>query len=87
MSSTRAYLTCCCSDYKKYISDRLLDVEDIDKRSQIRKAVTDMLIPFYEHIEPRNITYKKLIALKENGDFTENDVKSILEQNLLPYFL
>lgn len=39
--------------------------------------------PFYEHIEPRNITYKKLIDLKESGNFTENDVKSILEQSKL----
>lgn len=39
--------------------------------------------PFYEHIVPKNLTYKKLIELKENETITKDDVKSILEQSKL----
>lgn len=54
-------------DYKKYISDRLLDIDDSDKRSQIKEAVADMLIPFYEHVEAsyKNIKEKMLQARNE----------------------
>lgn len=38
-------------DYKRYIDERLLDVKDIDERSQIRNVVAEMLVPFYERIE------------------------------------
>ena len=38
-------------DYKKYIQESLLNIENHDERSQVRDAVFDMLIPFYEHIE------------------------------------
>ena len=38
-------------DYKKYIDDRLLDIDDVEERYQLRNIVADMLIPFYEHVE------------------------------------
>lgn len=44
-------------DYKKYINDRLLEIEDTNKRSEIKEVVADMLLPFYEHMEE---SYQKL---------------------------
>lgn len=38
-------------DYKKYIDEQLLKVQDLERRSQLRNVVGDMLLPFYEHIE------------------------------------
>lgn len=38
-------------DYKKYIDEQLLKVGDLERRSQLRNVVGDMLLPFYEHIE------------------------------------
>lgn len=52
-------------DYKKYIDDRLLDINDVDERYQLRNIVADMLIPFYEHVEQ---SYKKI----EERLFAEN---------------
>ena len=59
-------------DYKKYIDERLLEIGDLDKRSQIRNAVGGMLLPFYEHIEEsyRNIEDRMFAARSENqGNF------------------
>ena len=38
-------------DYKKYIDERLLEVQEIEDRQQLREIVANMLIPFYERIE------------------------------------
>lgn len=59
-------------DYKKYIDERLLEIGDLDKRSQIRNAVGGMLLPFYEHIEEsyRNIEDRMFASRSENqGSF------------------
>lgn len=59
-------------DYKKYIDERLLKIDDLEKRSQLRNVVGDMLLPFYEHIEEsyQNIEDRMFTARNENqGSF------------------
>lgn len=63
----------------KEAADLALEIE----KGNIKPNKKNKTAVFYEHIEPKNITYKKLIELKENGNFTENDVKSILEESKL----
>lgn len=53
------------------------------EKGNIKPIKKNKTAPFFEHLEPKNITHKKIIKLKENGDFTENDVKLILEQSKL----
>lgn len=38
-------------DYKKYIEEQLLGIEDLEKRNQLRNVMRDVMLPFYEHIE------------------------------------
>ncbi len=38
-------------NYKKYIDDRLLEVQDIEERHQLRNIMAEMLLPFYENVE------------------------------------
>lgn len=52
-------------DYKKYIDDRLLEVQDIEERYQLRTVMSEMLIPFYENVEE---SFKQI----ENRLFHEN---------------
>lgn len=51
--------------YKKYIQEKLLKIDDPEKRSKVRSAVEDMLIPFYEHVEE---SYKQLEEKLFNAD-------------------
>ena len=37
--------------YKKYIEEQLLKIDNLEERSRVRAAVEDMLLPFYEHVE------------------------------------
>ena len=43
--------------YKKYIEEQLLKIDNLEERSRVRAAVEDMLLPFYEHVEE---SYKQL---------------------------
>jgi len=52
-------------DYKKYIDDRLLEVQDIEERHLLRSVMAEMLIPFYENVEE---SFKQI----ENRLFREN---------------
>ena len=34
--------------YKKYIEEQLLKIDNLEERSRVRAAVEDMLLPFYD---------------------------------------
>lgn len=55
-------------NYKKYMDEQLLKVENLEERSEIRKAIEEMMIPFYEHIEEsyKQIEEKLFVAKNEN---------------------
>lgn len=44
-------------DYKKYIDERMLEVQNIEERHQLRNIMAEMLIPFYEHVDA---SYKQI---------------------------
>lgn len=55
-------------DYKKYIDERMLEVQDIEERHQLRNIMAEMLIPFYEHVDA---SYKQIEdrMLHEKSEF------------------
>lgn len=38
-------------DYHKYIEDRLLEVEDLNERKELKEVMRKTLLPFYEQVE------------------------------------
>ena len=50
-------------------------------KGEVKDNKKNRTAPFYEHILPKNIIYKKIIDLKDNEDITEENVKAILEQS------
>lgn len=55
-------------DYRKYIDERMLEVQDIEERHQLRNIMAEMLIPFYEHVDA---SYKQIEdrMLHEKSEF------------------
>lgn len=44
-------------DYSTYIKERLMEVDDLEKRRELNDVMTNVLIPFYEDI---NSSYNRL---------------------------
>ncbi len=55
-------------DYHKYIEDRLLEVEDLNERKELKEVMRKTLLPFYEQVEEAYRLLEEKLLRKEEAD-------------------
>ena len=67
-------------DYKKYIEEQLLGIEDLEKRSQLRNVMRDVMLPFYEHIEESYRTIEDRMFNAQSESLRSFEIATCIEE-------